>query len=186
MVSKTTPLMTVADLEVTPDDGNRYEVIEGELFVSCAPGIPHQRIVYNLLMAFGTYLARNPIGIVIPGPGVIFSELSGVIPDLVYVSQARQPEIAAGERVTGAPDLVLEVLSPGAENARRDRVVKLQLYGKYGVPEYWIVDPEQRAIEAYRQQQGSLEHVGTFKDHDDITSPLFPDFHLRSLDIFLL
>ena len=67
---------------------------------------------------------------------MIFSDLSGVIPDLVFVSQVRQPEIAAGERVTGAPDLVLEVLSPGAENAQADRVVKLQLYGKYGVPEY--------------------------------------------------
>ena len=186
MVTKTTPLMTVADLDVTPDDGNRYEVIEGELFVSCAPGIPHQRIVHHLLMAFGTYLVRNLIGIVIPGPGVIFSDLSGVIPDVVFVSKARQPEIAAGERVTGAPDLVIEVLSPGAENAQRDRVVKLQLYGKYGVPEYWIVDPGQRAVEVYRQQQGSLERVGTFMDHDDITSPLFPDFRLRSLDIFVL
>src|SRR5438094_3874622 len=133
MVSKIAPLMTVADLDVTPDDGNRYEVIEGELFVSCAPGISHQRIVYNLLMALGSYLVRNPIGIVIPAPGVIFSELSGVIPDLVYVSQARQPEIAAGERVTGAPDLAIEVLSPGAENARRDRGVKRQLDGRYGV-----------------------------------------------------
>ena len=129
MVTKIAPLMTVADLDVTPDDGNRYEVIEGELFVSCAPGISHQRIVHNLQMALGSYLVRNPIGIVIPAPGVIFSELSGVIPDLVYVSQARQQEIAAGARVTGAPDLVLEVLSPGAENARRDRIVKLQLTG---------------------------------------------------------
>ena len=88
--------------------------------------------------------------------------------------------------MTGAPDLVLEVLSPGAENARRDRVVKLQLYGKYGAPEYWVVDPEQRAVEVYRQQQGSLAHIGTCMDHDDITSPLFPDFRLRSLDIFTL
>jgi len=186
MVAKITPLMTVADLDVTPDDGNRYEVIEGELFVSCAPGISHQRIVHNLQMVLGSYLVHNPIGIVIPGPGVIFSDLSGVIPDVVFVGKARQPEIAAGERVTGAPDLVIEVLSPGAENAQRDRVVKLQLYGKYGVPEYWIVDPGQRAVEVYRQQQGSLERVGTFMDHDDITSPLFPDFRLRSLDIFVL
>jgi Uma2 family endonuclease len=186
MVTKIAPLMTVADLDVTPDDGNRYEVIEGELFVSCAPSISHQRIVYHLLMAFGAYLIRHPIGMVIPAPGVIFSDLSGVIPDLVFVSQARQPEIASGDRVTGAPDLAIEVLSPGPENARRDRAVKRQLYGKYGVPEYWIVDPEQRAVEVYRQQQGSLEHIGTFMDHDDITSPLFPDFRLRSLDIFVL
>jgi Uma2 family endonuclease len=186
MVTKITPLMTVVDLAVTPDDGNRYEVIEGELFVSGTPSISHQRIVHNLLMALGVSLVRNPVGIVIPGPGVIFSDLSGVIPDLVFVSQARQPEIAAGERVTDAPDLVLEVLSPGAENARRDRAVKLQLYGKYGVLEYWIVDPEQRAVEVHRQQQGSLERVGTFVEQDDITSPLFPDFRLRCLDIFVL
>src|SRR4029450_2154125 len=146
----------------------------------------HQRIVHNLQMALGSYLVRNPIGIVIPGPGVIFSELSGVIPDLVYVSQARQPEIAAGDRVTGAPDLAIEGLSQGTEEGGRDRVVKLQLYGKYGVPEYWIVDPEQRAVEVYRQQQGSLERVGIFTGHDHIPSPLFPDFHLRSLDIFVL
>jgi Uma2 family endonuclease len=65
MVSKIAPLMTVADLDVTPDDGNRYEVIEGELFVSCAPSISHQRIVYNLQMALGSYLVRSPIGILI-------------------------------------------------------------------------------------------------------------------------
>jgi Uma2 family endonuclease len=78
------------------------------------------------------------------------------------------------------------VLSPGAENAQRDRVIKLQLYGKYGVPEYWIVDPGQCAVEVYRQQQDSLARVGTFMDQDDITSPLFPDFRLRSFDIFRL
>jgi Uma2 family endonuclease len=186
MVTKIAPLLTVADLDLTPDDGNRYELIEGELFVSRAPGIPHQRIVHNLQMALGTYLARNPIGLLVPGPGVIFSEMSGVIPDLVFVSQERQPEIAAGERVTGAPDLMIEVLSPGTENARRDREVKRQLYGRYGVPEYWIVDPEQRAVEVYRQQQGSLECMGTFMDHDHVTSPLFPDFRLRVLDVFEL
>jgi Uma2 family endonuclease len=186
MATKIEPLLTIADLDLTPDDGNRYELIEGELFVSRAPGIPHQRIVYNLLMALGTYLLRNPLGMLIPGPGVIFSELSGVIPDLVFVRQERQPEIAAGERVMGAPDLVIEVVSPGAENARRDRVVKRQLYRKYGVQEYWIVDPEQRAVEVYRRQRHRLEHIGTFMDDAVISSPLFPGFQLRSLDVFSL
>jgi Uma2 family endonuclease len=184
MVNKIAPLLTVADLDLTPDDGNRYELIDGELFVSRAPGIPHQRIIHNLQMALGAYLAHHPLGMLVPGPGVILSNMSGVIPDLVYVSQERQPEIAAGERVMGAPDLVIEVLSPGTENARRDREVKRQLYGRYGVPEYWIVDPERRAVEVYRPHQGSLECIGTFMDHDQVTSPLFPDFRLRVLDIF--
>jgi Uma2 family endonuclease len=186
MVTKIEPLLTIADLDLTPDDGNRYELIEGELFVSRAPGIPHQRIVHNLQMALGAYLLRNPLGMLVPGPGVIFSDLSGVIPDLVFVRQERQSEIAAGERVMGAPDLVIEVLSPGAENARRDRVVKRQLYRKYGVQEYWIVDPEQRAVEVYRRQRRSLERIGTFMDEDEITSPLFPGFRLKSRDIFSL
>lgn len=186
MVTKIEPLVTVADLDAMPDDGNRYELIDGELFVSRAPSIPHQRIVHNIQMALGAYLSRTPIGILIPAPGVIFSDMSGVIPDLVFVSQQRQPEIATGERLTGAPDLVVEVLSPGAENTRRDRVVKRQLYGKYGVQEYWIVDPERRLVEVYRQRQGSLGVIGTFMDDDHITSPLFPDFALRSLDVFIL
>ena len=186
MGTKIEPLLTVADLDATPDDGNRYELIGGELFVSRAPSIPHQRIVHNLQMALGAYLLDNPVGILIPAPGVIFSDMSGVIPDLVFVSEARQPEIAVGERLTGAPDLVIEVLSPGPENMRRDRVVKRHLYGKYGVQEYWIVDPEQRSVAIYRQRQRSLELIGTCMDHDHISSPLFPDFRLRSLDIFNL
>ncbi len=186
MVTRIEPLLTVADLDATPDDGNRYELIDGELFVSRAPSIPHQRIVHNLQMALGAYLVHNPLGILIPAPGVIFSDMSGVSPDLVYVSKEQQREIATGERLTGAPDFVIEVLSLGAENARRDRVVKRQLYGKYGVQEYWIVDPEQRAVDVYRRRQGSLESIGTFMDHNHITSPLFPDFQLQSLDIFRL
>jgi Uma2 family endonuclease len=186
MVTKIEPLLTVADLDIMPDDGNRYELIDGELFVSRAPSIPHQRIVHNLQMALGAYLDHNPIGILIPAPGVIFSDMSSVIPDLVFVGKERQPEVAAGERLTGAPELVIEVLSPGAENTRRDRVVKRQLYGKYGVHEYWIVDPEQRAVDVYRQRQRSLEFIGTFMDHDHIMSPLFPGFQLKNLDIFSL
>ena len=183
MGTKIEPFLTVADLDATPDDGNRYELIDGELFVSRAPSIPHQRIVHNLQMALGAYLLDNPVGILIPAPGVIFSDMSGVIPDLVFVSKARQPEIAAGERLTGAPDLVIEVLSPGPENMRRDRVVKRQLYGRYGVQEYWVVDPEQRSVEIYRQCQCWLEFIGTCMDYDHISSSLFPDFRLRSLDI---
>ena len=90
MASSIEPLLTVADLDAFPDDdGNRYELIEGELFVSRAPGIPHQRVLNNLQMAFGIYLKENPIGIVVPGAGAVFSDYDAVIPDLAFVSNER-------------------------------------------------------------------------------------------------
>src|SRR5947207_11659879 len=129
MAANIEPILTIADLDVMPDDGNRYELIEGELFVSCAPSLKHQVIVGNVDHLLRSYLDRNPIGMVVPGPGVIFSKFSGVIPDLIYISNKRWAEIA-GDRVEGAPDLIIEILSPGPENERRDRQVKRQLYRK--------------------------------------------------------
>ena len=186
MVTEIKPLLTVADLDLMPDDGNRYEVIEGELLVSRAPGLAHQRVSRNLLVIISRYLEQHPIGEVLATPGVMFSELSGVIPDLIFISNERGQEIASGERVVGAPELVIEIVSPGAENARRDRVAKRHLYGKYGVKEYWVVDPEQRVIEIYRSQDGSLELVGSFTDEDKITTPLLPDFECAASSIFIV
>src|ERR1700730_16625707 len=149
MSTQIEPLLTIADLDSMPDDGNRYELIEGELFVSCSPSLTHQSVAGNILISVTTYLIENPIGKIWMTPGVIFSEYSGVIPDLVFVSHERRNEIASGDRVMGAPNLVIEIVSPGAENERRDRLAKRQLYGKYGVKEYWIVDFQKRTIEVY-------------------------------------
>src|SRR5439155_3673003 len=140
------PLMTVDDLDAMPEDGNRYEVIEGELFVSRAPGIPHQRVTRNLIFVFESYLVQKPIGEVIPTPGLIFGKYSGVIPDIVFYTHERAREIISGERLVAAPELVIEILSRGSSNVARDRIVKRQLYAKYGVAEYWIVDAENRAV----------------------------------------
>src|SRR5437870_12761183 len=151
MASRIEPLLTVADLDAFPeDDGNRYELIEGELFVSRAPGIPHQRVLQNLQLEFGLYLKANPIGILVPGAGAIFSDYDAVIPDLAFVRNERWDEVVTGEKFTGALDLVIEVVSSGAENRRRDLLVKRQLYGKCGIAEYWVVDPENRLVEVYR------------------------------------
>jgi Uma2 family endonuclease len=174
MAAKLEPVLTIADLDAMPEDGNHYEIIEGELFVSCAPGLSHQRIVRRLLRALDEYLDNNPLGEVLPGPGVILSDFSGVIPDLVYLSNERGKHIATGERITGAPDIVIEILSPGTENERRDRQAKRQLYRKYGVKEYWIVDPSKRTIEVYRTAR--LKLVSTLHPKDEITTPLLPGF----------
>jgi len=181
MAAKLEPILTIADLDSMPEDGNRYELIEGELFVSRAPSLIHQGIVGNFMFVFNLYLRENPIGSVWPGPGVIFSDFSGVIPDVVYVSKERESAIATGTRVSGAPDLIIEILSPGTENERRDRHAKRQLYRKYGVKEYWIVDPEKLAIQIYRTSK--LRLVATLGIKDEITTPLLPGFRCFVRDI---
>ena len=151
MAARIEPLLTVADLDACPDDNNRYELIEGELFVSRAPGIPH-RVLNNLQLALGIYLQDNPIGIVVPGAGAVFSDYDAVIPDLVFVRAERWSEVVTETKFTGPPDLVIEITSPGKENRDRDLLVKRQLYAKYGVAEYWVVDPESRLVGVYRLQ----------------------------------
>lgn len=184
MSTQVEPIVTVADLDLMPEDDNRYEVIEGELFVSRAPGLTHQIIVGNLYSSIRGHLDQNPIGIVVAGPGVIFSEISGVIPDVIFISNERRVEIASGEKVTGAPDLVIEIVSPGAENERRDRVVKRQLYGRYGVKEYWVVDAQSRSVEIYLNDGQALRLAATLREPDEITSAVLPGYRCKVERIF--
>ncbi|MCU1268344.1 MAG: hypothetical protein JWM21_4662 [Acidobacteria bacterium] len=184
MSARIEPLMTVDDLDAMPEDGNRYEVIEGELFVSRAPGLPHQRVFGNIFKAFQRYLDTNPIGEIIATPGVVFGMYSGVIPDVVFFTHERGAEIIANERLGAAPELVIEILSRGRDNLARDRVAKRQLYGKHGVKEYWIVDSDNRAVEVYRLQDATLELAAIMRDSDEITSPVLPGFQCSVADFF--
>ena len=185
MASTIEPLLTVADLEAFPeDDGNRYELIGGELFVSCAPGISHQRVLHNLQVEFGLYLKANPIGIIVPGAGAIFSDYDAVIPDLAFVRNERWDQVVTGEKFTGALDLVIEILSPGTQNRQRDLTAKRRLYGKYGVQEYWIVDTENLEVLVLRLQGQTLEETITFKVDDELSSPLLPGLQLKVSAVF--
>jgi Uma2 family endonuclease len=177
-------LLTVADLDLMPEDGNRYEIIEGDLFMSRAPSLVHQLVVSSFVRFLGNYLDQNPIGIVAPGPGVIFDEYNGVIPDLIFISNERRGKVASGPKVTGAPDLVIEILSPGPDNERRDREVKRRLYAKFGVREYWIADLENRRIEMYRLRDDVLELITTLGEKDEITTDLLPGFRCSVQVIF--
>lgn len=184
MVARIDPLMSVDDLDCMPEDGNRYEVIEGELFVSRAPGLPHQVVSGNIFYELKKYLDANPIGQVIATPGLVFSEYNGVIPDIVFFTHERGSAIIAGVRLIAAPDIVIEILSPGRENIARDRIAKRQLYAKHGVNEYWILDYENRVVEIYRLQAGSLDLASTMRDEDQITSPLLPGFGCAVSQVF--
>jgi Uma2 family endonuclease len=186
MITRPDPVFLVSDLDLMPDDTNRYEVIDGELFVSKAPSVDHQIVSSNLNADFAIYLRENPIGKVIPAPGVIFSEIDGVIPDLVYVSNETLERILTGQRLTGAPDLIVEILSPGPDNQRRDRIAKMHLYGKFGVREYWLIDFQNRLVEINILDGQVLRRTATLSDQDELTSTLLPGFRCRLSSIFAI
>src|ERR1041384_1688626 len=111
MITKLKPL-TIADWDAMPyRDGNRYEIIEGELFLSTSPGLTHQMVSDNLLVLIRSFLKTNPIGTVVSTPGLILSNFSGVIPDLVFFSHEQRDTIVKDDRLHGPPALVIEVLS---------------------------------------------------------------------------
>jgi Uma2 family endonuclease len=172
---------THADLLVMPDDGKRREILGGELIVSPSPRSWHQLIVTNLLLAFGRYLDRHPVGRIIASPlDVIFGELDILEPDLIFVLNEHRDIVQ--DWIRGVPDLVIEVLSP--TSVWMDRGPKLKAYARFGVPEYWIVDPDARAIEVYRQSDGGYELASLFGEGNFLASPLLPEFSLPVTPVF--
>ena len=169
--------LTYEDFCLLPDDGKRREIIEGELFVTPSPQTPHQRVVTRLSAYLWTYVDEHELGEVFAAPfDVVFSEFDVVEPDLLFISNARA-EVLTGKNVQGPPDLVVEVLSEAT--ARVDRSVKLKLYGRFGVEEYWIVDPKGPKAEIYRRGDEGLELAASRTRKDRLDSPLLPGFSLR-------
>jgi len=110
-------------------------------------------------------------------PGIIFSEADNVIPDIVWASNKRlECLLDEAGHLIDAPELIVEVLSPGDKNEKRDRQAKLKLYSAQGVHEYWIVSWQEQKVEVYRRQQGVLKLVVTLYQQDELTSPLLPGF----------
>jgi Uma2 family endonuclease len=140
---------TWQDVLLAPEDGNRYEAIGGELYVTPAPSLRHQRTSLRLSVALYRIVEEPVHGVVLAAPtGVEFPHTEeGAQPDLLVVSRARFGVLRRGW-IRGAPDLVVEILSP--TTAPRDRGPKLDLYRRQGVAEYWIVDPEARSVEVWR------------------------------------
>ena len=177
---------TVADLEqIEAVDGMRYEVIDGELYVTQAPSWRHQHSASQLNTALQNWSNETQRGTTLQVPGLVFSTESGVIPDVVWSSWDRlhEAEDRAGH-FTRAPELVVEIVSPGSENARRDRQTKLALYSREGVEEYWIVDQQQRTIDVYRRLGSTLELVATLAGDAVLESPLLPGFRLEIAGIW--
>ena len=160
-----------------PETMQRYEIIEGELHVTKAPSNDHQIICGRLIAALSVWNDRTGAGFVLPVPGVVFAEDDAVIPDVVWVQKERYPRIMdAGRHFAEAPELVIEVLSPGSANQRRDCELKLALYGRREVPEYWIVNWERRLVEVYRREGTALQLTVTLTEDDTLSSPQLASF----------
>lgn len=169
---------TTADLELlATDEWKRYEIIDGELFVTRAPHIGHQDAVGRIYTQLLAWSEQTGLGQPFITPGIIFSDADNVIPDLIWISNQRLAQLVDEEgHFTGAPELVVEILSSGSTNERRDREVKLKLYSIKGVQEYWIVDWRLKQMEVYRRQDAQLVLMATLLVNDEITSPLLLGF----------
>jgi Uma2 family endonuclease len=147
-------VLTYEDYVSLPNDGRRYEIHDGELSVTPTPTSRHQWIVMRLLVALDAHVTAHDLGIVLPAPiTVVLAETSVVEPDIIYIEKARMNLVGARGTIDGAPTLAVEILSPST--ARIDRQTKKQLFERYGVPFYWIVDPDARAIDVYRATDGA-------------------------------
>lgn len=170
---------TIADLVIFEGDrANRYEIIDGELFVTRAPDWKHQAVCINIGTVLKLWSDQTGLGQAAINPGIVFSESDNVIPDVVWASHERLEQLLdeAGH-LTAAPELVVEVLSPGKTNERRDREAKLKLYSIRGVLEYWIVNFQEQVVEVYRRENGMLKLAATLYRQDELTSLILPGFN---------
>ena len=178
--------LTYEDYVLFSEDGKRHELIDGEHYVTPTPVRKHQAIVMNLSGLIWSYLQQHPIGRVFAAPfDVIFSNYDVVQPDLLYISNERAREIETSPWVKGAPDLVVEIGSPATR--RRDETIKRHLYERFGVSEYWVVDPEIDVIKVFRRASGgAFERVAelSLENDDVLTTSRLPGPMLRLAKIF--
>ncbi len=183
-IRRENPRVPVDEWDLRPDDGNRYEIIDGDTYMASAPDIVHQIISTKAVTRLTNYLEENPIGLAVTTPGVIFDRYNGVIPDVVYLSNEKCETMIYGGKIHGAPDLIIEILSPGKANTDRDRVTKLRLYERFGVAEYWIIDARRRYVEIYRLDGNALIRLQICQQDDELTSPLLPGFSCAVARLF--
>ncbi|MEK6286491.1 MAG: Uma2 family endonuclease [Acidobacteriota bacterium] len=184
-MSTTTTRWTSGALESMPDDGTRYEIIDGELYMSKQPHANHQDVCGEIFGELRDWNKTMGLGRTYFAPGIIFAEDDDVAPDVVWASNERLAiALGADGKFHDAPELVVEVLSPGSANERRDREAKLQLYSRRGVSEYWIVSWMLRSVDVYRRDQAQLHFVATLYEADKLESPLLPGFSCQVALLF--
>jgi Uma2 family endonuclease len=177
--------LTYDDYALIPEDGQRHEIIDGEHYVTAAPFIPHQDLSFELSGRFWSYLKLRPIGRALAAPvDVLLSQHDIVQPDLLFISKERAGIVVDKRNVQGAPDLLVEILSKSTR--KLDEVLKLDLYERSGVLEYWIFDTDRRSVRTFRLENERLVLAATLSAAagDVLRTPLLPGFDLPLAEIF--
>ena len=181
VVVKPTTKLTYQDYAKTPE-GEIWELIDGEQFIPPTPGTAHSSVKVGLGSRLHEFVKARGLGQVYPAPlDVVLSDLDVVQPDLLFVSRERS-HIINSANVRGAPDLVVEILSPST--ADRDWTIKRDLYARYGVKEYWVVDTDERRVWVMLLGDDGLEEVGSYGAGDVLTSPTLEGLSISMDDIF--
>ena len=177
---------TYEDYQSLPESmEKRYELLDGEIKMLPGPTTTHQFISRNLEFILHAFVRGQALGYVLDSPiDVVFGEGDDrevAQPDIIYIRKERQPIIKKAE-IQGAPDLVVEILSPGTET--RDRGYKKHLYGRYGVNEYWIIDPEMENVDVWCIAGASYETPRRYSAQNQLSSPLFPGLSIDLDEVF--
>ncbi len=175
---------TYEDFLLFPEDGKRHELLDGEHFVTPAPTTRHQRLSLRLSTAIEVFLKEHPIGELFVAPcDVVLSNVDVVEPDLLFIAASRQ-SIITELNIQGAPDLVVEILSDSTR--KTDEVIKRKLYERFGVKEYWIVDPVLDSIKIYRKTEDGYTHAQTLTQEDTthLTTSLLPGLQITLEELF--
>lgn len=174
--------LTVDDYLALPDDGNRYELLEGDLVLLPSPNVGHQDVVLNLALLLTTYVRGAGRGRVFIAPlDVILAHRVVVQPDLLFVSN-ENAEIVLPQHLRGAPDLVIEVVSPAS--AKRDLLNKRRIYARYSVANYWIVDPEDHEIVAFTLHDSEYVEAAAATGEAAFSAPPFPELTLPLAEVW--
>ena len=172
---------TYNDYLLLPED-KRYEILDGEIYVIAAPNTKHQRVSGRLEVALVQHVEERHIGEILHAPyDVVLSDENVVQPDILFVRKERAGIIGEAN-LKGAPDIVIEILSPGTRS--KDLELKRKTYARYGVQEYWIVDPDAEAIEVLLWSEIGYVTAGTYLKSDCLSSALLPELKLALAEVF--
>ena len=173
---------TYQDYLNLPNDGKRYEVINGELVMTPAPNIFHQTILINLVNELKNFLKKENVGKMLCAPTDVKLINSNVVqPDIIFISQENL-NIITENNVEGAPDLIIEILSPGT--AYYDLIEKKEIYERFEVKEYWIVDPRKRRVEIYKNVKQQFELIQKSELEGNVKSLVIKGFEVSLKNIF--
>jgi len=177
---KTRPRKTVDDFMKLPE-GTLAELIDGEIFMSAAPRVPHQGVILNLAFALKTFSDKGHFGRVVLSPMDVHLPSGDIVePDLIFIRRENLAIIK--DWVRGVPDLLVEVLSPS--HPERDLIVKRGLYARNGVGEYWIIDPDDRSVQVLKLSGNRYEPAGYRKGSQELVTDLLPGMKLIVESLF--